>query len=85
MFASVWAFMQDPHNQAVLSWIGGGIAAVVGGLWAAFKFFFTSKEKPKAEAGTTVSASNGGVAAGRDIRNSKINARGGSKRQGPIR
>ncbi len=73
MFASIWAFVQDPGNRAALSWIGGGIVVVIGGLWAAFKFF-ASKKRP------TVSASNGGVAAGRDIRDNTINTRGGSKR-----
>jgi hypothetical protein len=79
MFASIWAFVQDPGSRAVLSWIGGGIVVVIGGIWAAFKFF-ASKEKPKAQPGPTVSARNGGVAAGRDIRDTKINTRGGSKR-----
>ena len=78
MLTPVWAFLQDPANRAVLAWIGGGIVVVIGGLWAAFQFFF-SKEKPKTELKPTVSASNGGVAAGRDIRDTKINTRGGSK------
>ena len=77
MFASIWAFVQDPGNCAVLSWVGGGIVVVIGGLWAAFQFF-ASKEKPKAQLGSSVSASNGGVAAGRDIRDTTINTRGGS-------
>jgi hypothetical protein len=74
MFASIWAFVRDPGNRAVLGWIGGGIVVVIGGLWAAFKFFFSKRKEP------TVLASNGGVAAGRDIRDTKINTRGGSKR-----
>jgi len=78
-------FLPGPHiSLSFARWIGGGIVAVIGGLWAAFKFF-TTKEKPKAQAGPTVSASNGGVAAGHDIRNTQVNARGGSKREGPIR
>jgi hypothetical protein len=74
MFSNVWAFVQDLHNQAVLSWVGGGLVVVVGGLWTAFKFF-AQKDKLRTEPPPTVSASNGGVAAGRDIRNTKINAR----------
>jgi hypothetical protein len=35
---------------------------------------------PKAASSSTVSATGGGVAAGRDIRNSQIDTRGGSKR-----
>jgi hypothetical protein len=72
----IWAFLQDEANRTVLGWIGGGIVVVVGGLWTAFKFF----SKPKAPSSQTVSATDGGVVAGRDIRNSKIDTRGGSKR-----
>jgi hypothetical protein len=43
---SIWAFLQDEANRTVLAWIGGGVVVVVGGLWAAFKFF-VSKQKPK--------------------------------------
>jgi hypothetical protein len=77
MWANLWAFVQAPDNRAVLGWIGGGIVAVIGGCWAAFKFFFPKRSvlPPR------VSATNGGVAAGRDIRNAKINTRrSGSKR-----
>jgi hypothetical protein len=69
---SVWTSLQDPANRAVLGWIGSGVVVVVGAVWAAFKFFI-SKEKPKAESMPTIAASNGGVAAGRDIRDAKIN------------
>jgi hypothetical protein len=34
--ASIWNFLKD--NQAILSWIGGGIAAVAAGSWAVVKF-----------------------------------------------
>ena len=74
MLANILAFLHDPANRAVLSWIGGEIVVVSGGFWAAFKFFFSEKKEP------TVSATNGGVAAGRDIRGTKINTRSGSKR-----
>ncbi len=73
MLAKILALLQAPDNRAVLGWIGGGIVVVIGGLWTAFKFFFSKKKEP------TVSASNGSVAAGRDIRG-KIDTRGGSKR-----
>ena len=78
MLASIWAFLQDESNRPVLGWIGGGIVVVVGGIWAAFKFFVA--EKKKKPPAPTVSATNGGVAAGRDIRDSKIDTRGGAKR-----
>jgi hypothetical protein len=78
MLASIWAFLQDGSNQAVLGWIGGGAVVVVGGIWAVFKFFVA--ETKKSPPAPTVSATNGGVAAGRDIRDSKIDTRGGSGR-----
>jgi hypothetical protein len=72
MWTKIWAFLQDPANRAVLGWIGGGLVVVVGGLWAAIRFFFSKRPN--------VSAANGSVAAGRDIRNAEINTRpSGSK------
>jgi hypothetical protein len=69
----------DESNRTVLAWIGGGFVVVVGGAWAGFKFFF-SKQEPKVPSPPTVSVTGGGVGAGRDIRNSEIDTRGGSKR-----
>ncbi len=76
MLASIWAYLQDENNRAMLGWIGSGIVAVVGGLWAVFKFLKKKKSAPA----PTVSASGGGVAAGRDIRGSKIDTGRGAKR-----
>jgi hypothetical protein len=73
MLASIWAFLQDASNRSVLGWIAGGVVVVAGGIWAVFKFFVAEKKSPPAP---TVSATNGGVAAGRDIRDSKIDTRG---------
>ena len=72
MFDRIWEALQDPANRAVLEWIGGGIVVIVSGGWAVFKFVVPKKP--------TVSASNGGVAAGRDIRDSKINTDSRTKR-----
>lgn len=74
MLDSAWTFLLDPANREVLGWIGGGIVVIGGGAWTVFKFF--SSKKP------TVSASNGGVAAGRDVRgaNININTDSGAKR-----
>ena len=76
--SSIWAFLQDDSNRTVLGWIGGGFVVVVGGVWAGFKFFF-SKQEPKTPSPPTISATGGGVAAGRDIRNSKIGTRSGGR------
>ena len=78
MLASIWAYTQDPDHRELIGWIGGGVVVVATALWAVFKFF-AAKEKPKPPPAPTVSASNGGVAAGGDIRGNTINTRGGPK------
>ena len=60
---AIWRFASD--NQEVLSWLGGGIVVVAGGIWTVAKFFL-KREKPK-----PVSAVSG-VAAGRDIHGSRF-------------
>jgi hypothetical protein len=71
------AFVQDEKNRVLLTWIGGGIAAVAGAIWTVLKFAL-SKSSDKTTT-PTVSATNGGVAAGRDMSNNEIrldNSRG---------
>ena len=60
---AVWQFVTD--NRDVLSWLGGGVVVVAGGVWTITKFFL-KREKLK-----SISAV-GGVAAGRDISGSPI-------------
>ena len=80
MFSSIWDFLKDGSNQAVLSWIGGGIAAVATAIWAVVKLV-TKKADPKPSK-PSVSADRGSVAAGGDFKNSPVNIdpRGSSKR-----
>jgi hypothetical protein len=73
MLSAIWDFLNDPNNRTVLGWLGGGLVVVLGGIWAVVKFIFKKKTP-------SVSATQGGVAAGRDIRESKITTRGGSDR-----
>ena len=73
MFGSIWAFLNDPGNRAVLSWVGGGMVVVVGGIWAVVKFFFKKDDNRGAKPG--VSAEGGSVAIGGDNRNSPISIR----------
>jgi hypothetical protein len=40
---SLWSFLSAPKNQKTLSWLGGGLAAVVAALWAAFIYFNSPK------------------------------------------
>jgi hypothetical protein len=72
------AFVQDEKHRVLLTWIGGGIAAVAGAIWTVLKFALSKKSSKKTTT-PTVSATNGGVAAGRDMSNNVIrvdNSRG---------
>jgi hypothetical protein len=73
MLSAIWDFLNDPNNRTVLGWLGGGLVVVFGGVWAVVKFLLKKKTP-------SVSATQGGVAAGGDIRNSKISTRSGSDR-----
>ena len=65
MLGSIWPFLKEPANLAVLGSIGAAITAVVGGAWAVFSFF--SKKGEKVPPAPSVKADHGSVAAGRDI------------------
>ena len=45
MLGSIWQFLKDPANLAVLGSIGAGIAAIAGGAWAVFTFFARKSDK----------------------------------------
>lgn len=75
MLSSIWNFLKDGSNQAVLGLIGGAIAAVAAGIWAVVKFMAKNGDQKPPQ--PSVSADRGGMAAGRDI---NINGRGSSKR-----
>ena len=70
----MWSFLTDPQNQQTLSWIGGGLAVVCGGLWAVFRFALDrgrgggSSRSAAEPASPEVLADRGGIAAGRDVR-----------------
>ena len=65
MLGSIWQFLKDPANLAVLGSIGAGIAAIAAGAWAVFIFF--AKKNEKGPSAPSVKADHGSVAAGRDI------------------
>ena len=67
MLETIWAFLTDLPNRAVLSWIGGGIVVVAGGIWAVLKFFAKKPARP------TIQSDQGSVAIGGNNRNSPIN------------
>src|SRR5580704_9471319 len=39
MLGSIWPFLKDPANLAVIAAIAGGAGVVIGGLWKAVTFF----------------------------------------------
>jgi hypothetical protein len=80
MLAHFWSFLQDENNRAVLAWIGSGVVVVAGAVWAILKFFISKGAETTAPTPPTIAASQGGVAAGRDMRGNKIDTRGGTKR-----
>jgi hypothetical protein len=70
--SEIWTFLAAPENRETLSWLGGGLIVVCGGLWTALKFFLGRKQGAGTAASTPspasrVSASQGGIAAGRDV------------------
>jgi hypothetical protein len=75
MLSTIWNFLKDGSNQAVLSWIAGGIAAVAAGIWAIIKFMAKNGDQKPSQ--PSISADHGSMAAGRDI---SVNARSSSKR-----
>jgi hypothetical protein len=86
MLDAMWAFLTDDANRAVLGWIGGGVVIAMGGLWTVVRFFLQAQEAkrgPKSAISSTISATEGGVAAGRDIRDSNITTRGSSRDSSP--
>jgi hypothetical protein len=58
----LWSFVGLKNNREILAWVGGGLAAVIAGLWTAFVSF---SDRPKTTASTrSVQASCGVVSAG---------------------
>ena len=77
MLDSIWTFLKDPANQAVFTWIGGGIVV----LPAAFGRSSSSLPRDDGDAKPS-STPRGSVAIGGDNEDSPINirTRGRSKR-----
>jgi hypothetical protein len=75
MLSSIWDFLKDGSNRAVLSVIGGAIAALATAVWAVVKYMAKNGDHKPSQ--PSVSADHGSVAGGRDV---TINARGSSKR-----
>jgi len=65
MLGSIWPFLKDPANLAVLGSIGAVITAIAGVAWALFTYLDNKREK--SASAPSVKADHGSVAAGRDI------------------
>jgi hypothetical protein len=63
--------LHDEATRTIIAWAGGVLVTVVGGIWTLFKFM-KSERKKREDQSPSVHASQAAVAAGRDIRDSKI-------------
>jgi tetratricopeptide (TPR) repeat protein len=55
MFSGLWEVIRNPDNRDTFTWVGGGIVAVAGAIWAVVKFLAERKqadEKKGADANT---------------------------------
>jgi len=66
--------LKDPANRDALGWVGAGIVAAAGGVWAVVKFFSKKDEGTK----PNVIADGGSVAVGGSSIGSSINTRTGA-------
>jgi hypothetical protein len=67
LLESIWAFLTDPANRVVLTWLGGGLVVALGGAWTAFTYFRSSSTTSKAGSEPAkVTAAHGSVAIGRN-------------------
>ena len=69
-------FLKDESTRSILSWLGGGVVTVIGAVWTFYKFRSSKTEHTL----PSVSANNGSIAAGRDIRDNKIEVQSDRKR-----
>jgi hypothetical protein len=44
--ARLWSFVEQTQNRDIPTWISGGLAVVVAGLWTALAFFSTPPQTP---------------------------------------
>src|ERR1700730_8227365 len=65
MLGSIWPFLKDPANLAILGSTGAGFATIIAGARGAFTFF--AKKSERGPSAPSVTADPGSVAAGRDI------------------
>jgi hypothetical protein len=74
MWNRIWQFLQDEKNQRMLTMIGGSLAVVIGGFWAAFVYFFPAPEHKSSPTQKQIEAECGSVAIGGDVSGATITA-----------
>jgi len=57
----MWDFLTDPQNQQALSWLGGGLAVICGGLWAVLRFVPERRGRGAASPASSAAPSGGNV------------------------
>jgi hypothetical protein len=74
MSSRILAFLRDEGNRALLGWIGGGIAAVIGALWTAFVYFHPASGEKPSPPQKQIEAECGSVAIGGDVSGATVTA-----------
>jgi hypothetical protein len=69
---SLWSIIAKPKNRQILSWIGGGIVAVVAGAFAVVTYLWPAHD---GKSGISC-AENASVASQGDVSHVTINAKG---------
>jgi hypothetical protein len=67
------SLIDSKEKRERLAFLGGGLVVIIGGLWAAFVYFYPPKSDG-VSSGTNVSATSGGVAVGGNVTNSTVTA-----------
>jgi hypothetical protein len=80
LISRLWTFLQDANNRLILAWVGAGLVASASGAWAVIKHLTSRSRAEDNVSQPTVTAVDGAIAAGRDIRDSKIEMRDRPKR-----
>ncbi len=75
--SELWNYLTAPENRDMLTWLGGGLVVVCGGIWTVLTFFMSQKPpkgnneaapKPQRARSSRVTAKSGGIAGGRDVK-----------------
>lgn len=60
----LWQIIKNKNKREIISWVGGGIVVIAGGVWSVFVFFHDAGKKPSPS--VTINQSAPGIAVGRD-------------------